>query len=91
MSMGREPELDVDTDGALETVDVDMGCGHGKWRRWMWIWEAILKRSKNPYMQAYLGNDTNVDSKYINSEFMHMRYVCIHVAVADTNANIVTF
>ena len=24
MSMGREPELDVDTDGALETVDVDM-------------------------------------------------------------------
>ena len=36
-------------------------------------------------------NDTNVDPKYINSEFMHMRYVCIHVAVADTNANIVTF
>ena len=36
-------------------------------------------------------HDTNVDPKYINSEFMHMRYVCIHVAVADTNANIVTF
>ena len=36
-------------------------------------------------------NDTNVDPKYISSEFMHMRYVCIHVAVADTNANIVTF
>ena len=42
MSMGREPEVDVDTDGALETVDVDM--------------ETILKRSKNPYMQAYFEN-----------------------------------
>ena len=22
----------------------------------MWTWEAILKRSQNPYMQTYLGN-----------------------------------
>ena len=28
-------------------------------------------------------NDTNVDPKYINSEFMHMRYVCIHVVVTQ--------
>ena len=57
----------------------DGGCGHEKqFLRGVRtpICKHILgKRSKNPYMQAYL-------VKYINSEFMHMRYACIHVAVA---------